>query len=118
MGSTITKTPQARRDLIDLADYIARDSLDTAERFLNAAEAAFHLLANSPELGTLCEFRNPEATGTRMWSIGGFENYLVFYRPLEDGVDVVRVIHGARDIRAIFSDDKSGPHRSPENPNA
>ena len=49
MGTTITKTPQARRDLLELADYIARDTLDTAERFLDAAEAAFHLLASAPE---------------------------------------------------------------------
>lgn len=105
MGTTITKTPQARRDLLELADYIARDSLDTAERFLDAAEAAFQLLASTPELGTLCEFRSPEAAGIRMWSIRGFENYVVFYRPIEDAVDIVRVIHGARDIQAIFSDD-------------
>jgi toxin ParE1/3/4 len=39
-----------------------------------------------------------------MWSIRGFQNYIVFYRPLEDGVDVVRVIHGARDIQAIFDE--------------
>ena len=49
MGTTITKPPQARRDLLALANYIARDSLDTAERFLDAAEAAFHLLASAPE---------------------------------------------------------------------
>ena len=49
MGTTITKPPQARRDLLALANYIARDSLDTAERFLDAAEAAFHVLASAPE---------------------------------------------------------------------
>ena len=118
MGSTITKTPQARRDLLELADYIARDSLDAAERFLDAAEAAVQLLASSPELGTLCEFRSPEAADIRMRSIGGFENYVVFYRPLGNGVDVIRVIHGARDIRAIFSDDEAGSDRSSDDPNA
>jgi len=60
MSTTVTKTPQARQDLLDLADYIARDSLDTAERFLGAAEAAVHLLASMPTMGTLCEFRSPE----------------------------------------------------------
>ncbi len=107
MGSTITKTPQARRDLLELADYIARDSLDTAERFLDAAEAAFHLLASMPEMGTLCEFRDPATAGVRIWSIRGFENYVVFYRPFKDGVDVVRVIHGARNIQAIFTDNRA-----------
>ena len=107
MSTTVTKTPQARQDLLELADYIARDSLDAAERFLDAAETAFHLLASMPEMGTLCEFRSPEAAGIRFWSIRGFENHLVFYRSLKDGIDVVRVIHGARDIQAIFTDDSA-----------
>ena len=105
MGTTITETPQARRDLIELADYIARESLGAAERFLDAAQAALQLLASTPELGTLCEFRSPEALGIRMWSIHGFDSYVVFYRLVNDGVDVVRVIHGARDMEAILSDD-------------
>ena len=104
MSKKITKRPQARRDLAESADYIARDSLDAALRFLDAAEAAFELLAAMPQMGTLCGFRSPEASGLRMWSIRGFQNYIVFYRPLEDGVDVVRVIHGARDIQAIFDE--------------
>ncbi len=104
MGATITKTPQARRDLLELADFIAQDSLNTAERFLQAAEAAFHLLAGMPEMGTLCRFQSPEAAGIRVWSIRGFEDYLVFYRPIEGGIDIVRVVHGARDILAIFAD--------------
>ncbi|NQT36306.1 MAG: type II toxin-antitoxin system RelE/ParE family toxin [Planctomycetes bacterium] len=58
-----------------------------------------------PEMGALCWFRSPQATDVRVWSIGGFENHLVFYRPIESGIDVIRVIHGARDVRAIFGDD-------------
>jgi len=104
MGTTITKTPQVRRDLIELADFIAQDSLDAAERFLKAAEAAFHLLASMPEMGALCWFQSPQTAGVRVWSIRGFENYLVFYRPVEAGIDVIRVIHGARDIPAMFAD--------------
>jgi len=104
MSKQITKKPQARRDLAEAADYIARDSLDAARRFLDAAEAAFELLAAMPEMGTRCNFRSPTASGIRMWSIRGFQNYIVFYRPLDDGVDVVRVIHGARDIQAIFNE--------------
>jgi toxin ParE1/3/4 len=104
MDITITRTPQAQRDLLELADSIAQDSLDAAERFFDAAEEAFHLLAGMPEMGTLCQFQNSEAAGVRVWSIRRFENYLVFYRPIEAGIDVVRVIHGARDIPVIFAD--------------
>ena len=37
-----------------------------------------------------------------MWRVKGFEKYLVFYRPLKDGIVVLRVIHGARDIEDLF----------------
>jgi len=105
MSTTITRTPQARRDLLELADHIAQDSLDTAERFLDATREAFDLLGGMPEMGTQCHFQSPGTTGIRMWSIRGFENYLIFYRPLAGGIDVVRVIHGARDIQSIFARD-------------
>jgi len=40
--------------------------------------------------------------GLRAWPIDGFRNHLVFYRPTDEGVDIVRVLHGARDIEALF----------------
>jgi hypothetical protein len=39
-------------------------------------------------MGTLCRFRSLEAAGVRVWSIRGFENHLLFYRPIETGIDV------------------------------
>lgn len=32
-------------------------------------------------------------------------NYLIFYRPLPDGIEILRVLHGARDIAAILFDE-------------
>jgi len=34
--------------------------------------------------------------------VKGFERYLIFYRPLTDGVEILRAIHGARDIERLF----------------
>jgi len=34
--------------------------------------------------------------------VSGFENYLIFYRPLQDGIDVLRIVRGARDIGRLF----------------
>lgn len=100
----ITKTWQARRDLIEIADFIARDNLEAAERFLDAADAAFRLLSKMPEMGTHCGFESSETVGARVWSIREFENYLVFYRPIDRGIQVVRVLHGSRDIPELFAD--------------
>lgn len=105
MSGSITKTPQARRDLVELGEFIARDSLQAANRFLDAAEAAFGVLASMPELGILCHFASPQASGVRVWSIKGFENYVIFYRCAQDGIEVVRVLHGARDVSRIFANE-------------
>lgn len=105
---TITKSPQAREDLLDLANHIAENNLDAALRFLHAAETAFELLSRMPLLGGQCHFRSPDAAGLRVWAVRGFENYLIFYRVIEMGIDVVRVLHAARDVEAILTG------RSPE----
>jgi toxin ParE1/3/4 len=37
-----------------------------------------------------------------MWRIAGFDQYLIFYRPTESGVEIIRVIHGKRDVEDLF----------------
>jgi toxin ParE1/3/4 len=98
----VTRKPEVRRDLVSIADHIAQDSLDAALRFLDAAEESFAFLSRHPEIGHPCQFETPEAAGIKVWRVDGFENHLIFYRPVRNGVDVVRVIHGHRDIDAIF----------------
>jgi toxin ParE1/3/4 len=44
----------------------------------------------------------------RQWPIRGFENYLIFYLPTEAGIDVLRVLHGARDIDRILREEVNG----------
>ncbi len=41
--------------------------------------------------------------GIRRWRVNDFENFLIFYRPIDDGIEVIRVLHGARDIESLFS---------------
>jgi len=105
MTSRILRTEAALRDLNERAKFIQRDSPDAAIRFLAAAEASFQLLAGTPELGEQQEYRHQRLTGLRAWQVRGFENYVIFYRPVEHGVEIVRVLHAARDIAAIFEDE-------------
>lgn len=90
-------------DLVEIAVYIGQGSITAAERFLAAAEAAFTQLSAMPGMGAVCQFVNPAAQGLRFWPITGFRRYLIFYRPLADGIEVVRVIHGARDLERVIS---------------
>ena len=52
--SEVNKRPQVIRDLIELATYIAEDSLDVSDRFLAAAEETFKQLGKMPGMGKLC----------------------------------------------------------------
>lgn len=98
------KRPKAIRDLSDIAVYLADESGsdDLAFRFLDAAEASFEQLAAMPEMGVAREHRDPALAEVRMWRIVGFDNYLIFYRPLESGIEIVRVLHAKRDIAALI----------------
>jgi toxin ParE1/3/4 len=102
MNVRIQKKVAAKRDLIEHFLYIGADSDGAALRFLSAAEESFHALAQNPEMGVACQLQGPRATGLRRWRVTGFENYLIFYRPIKGGIDVARVLHGARDIERLF----------------
>ena len=103
--SEVNKRPQVIRDLIELATHIAEDNLDVSDRFLASAEETFIQVAQMPEMGKQCQFSNTSLAGVRQQAIKGFRKYLVFYRPTESGVEILRVIHGARDLEAILDED-------------
>ena len=94
---------RAREDVDEIAAYIARDNLDAALRFYDAAESAFELLARMPGAGPVVDPPIANAPDLRFWPIARYRNYLVLYVPLSDGIDVLRVLHGARDIAAALS---------------
>jgi len=54
------------------------------------------------ELGPLRTFGRIDLSGLRSLPVQGFEKHLVFYRPPKEGIEVVRVLHGARDLDLLF----------------
>lgn len=95
----------AREDVIESYLFIGRDSPDAAERFLQAAEKSCDALADMPEIGHRWESEDQRLQDVRVWHVQEFENWLIFYRVTENDVDILRVIHGARDIAAISGDE-------------
>ncbi len=92
--SRVLKKPAAVRDLIANGGHIARDNFTAAER-------TFAELARHPHMGRERHFqRRP---GLRSWHVDGFDDYLIFYRPIADGVEIYRVLHGARDLRRLLT---------------
>ena len=55
-----------------------------------------------PGMGVVTSFSGSEDRVLHRWRIRGFENFLIFYRPIEDGIEVIRVLHGAREIERVF----------------
>ena len=102
MARKVLRRPRAKQDLLEQALFIGGDNPDAAERFLDAAEAAFTQLLRMPEIGAAREYRNERLAGLRLWPIPGFERHLIFYRPTETGIEVVRVLDAARDVAVIL----------------
>ncbi len=109
MSRRIITRPRAIADLIEHYAYIARDKVEPADRFLRQAEKTFELIARFPGIGRAWESRRPRLAGVRVYPIPRFRNYLVFYRPTKEGVEVLTVLHGARDLDAAL-DDPSDEH--------
>ena len=65
-------------ELIFLSGYIHDNNEETAQRFLDACDAAFHFLAQNKYAGARKSFSNPELQLVRMWRVKGFENHLIF----------------------------------------
>jgi toxin ParE1/3/4 len=103
----IKRTPKAKQDLRDHVLYLAQISPDVADRFIDNSEATFEQLAQMPRLGKLQTFKPPELAGTRRWFIVGFENYLIFYRPIKGGIEILRVLYGTQNIDAIMNAETS-----------
>jgi toxin ParE1/3/4 len=96
--------PFAWREINAELDYLEEQAgLETAERFLDNLISSFELLAQTPKMGVRCGFTRPAARKLRRWPVKGFENWLIFYYPKLYGVEVVHVMHGARDIESLFS---------------
>jgi len=96
--AAIRRTPEAERDLLTIWLSIAQDSPRAADGVLDILDEKFRLLAGQPALGPS---REDLADGLRMFPTG---RYLIFYRPAPDGIDVIRVLHSARDIPARFQE--------------
>ena len=92
----LLKRPEAESDLDEIWWYIAQDSSHNADRFLDRIQERCLALADFPQMGMR---RDELKAGLRSQPVG---NYLIFYFPLEDGADIVRVLHGSRDIESLF----------------
>jgi toxin ParE1/3/4 len=87
---------KAHRDLREIWKYVARDQRNRADRLIESFIDRFRLIAMNPQIG---EARFDLHEGLRLLSAG---NYVIGYERVRDGVRIVRVVHGARDLKRVF----------------
>lgn len=95
----IVKRPLARSDLAEIWDYIADDNESRADAFVDLIDHKFQELALQPNMG---RSRDELTEGLRSFPVG---KYVIFYRVMPGGVEIIRVLHGSRDLNAIFNPD-------------
>jgi toxin ParE1/3/4 len=93
--ATVRFAPSARADMWDIFDYIARDKPIAAARWIDTIEEKCDLIATRPNFGELRPEYGPDV---RCSFVG---RYAIFFRPIDNGIEVVRVIAGDRDTRSL-----------------
>lgn len=97
--SQIKLRPLAEADLQEIWLYLYDISEDIADSLLSDFDQKFRLLGENPRAGRV----RPELLidGLRSFLVG---KYIIFYIPLDDGIDVVRILHSRRDIDSIIAE--------------
>lgn len=83
--------------------YLAEADQAVAQRFIDAVEDAYRLLADNPAIGSM---RLPSALGleqTRTWAVHGFP-YVIIYVEADGDLEIWRLLHGQRDLPALLID--------------
>lgn len=101
--ATVLVTPLAEEDLGDIWDYAAEDDAERADQLIDLIYEQCQWLAGYPEMGrarhellvNLCSFT--------------VKNYVISYQPITVGIEVPRVLHGARDVHHVFDEMVGGP---------
>lgn len=92
----VIRRPLAELDILEIWDFIAEDSITEADLWIDRLDEKLLLWATQPMMG---RSRDELASGLRSFALG---RYVVFFLPIQDGLDVVRVLHASRDISEHF----------------
>ena|SRR5438132_825703 len=96
---SVVRTDQAETDLAEILDYVEERNPQAAEQLARAIDERCTLLSQLPLLGRMRQELGP---GLRSVVI---EQYVLFYRVTATAVEILRIVHGKRDIDAIMKTD-------------
>jgi toxin ParE1/3/4 len=93
---------RAERDLEEIRDYIATENPEAAKRVWQAFLDTADFLARNVEIGRHILNAGPRQADVRWFVVPRFRNYLIFYRPLQGSILVLRVLHASQDWTRFF----------------
>jgi antitoxin ParD1/3/4 len=93
-------TPEAEDDLFEIWCYIARDTVAAANRVESAVHDACTFLAQHPLSGS--PRRHVTALPVHFWTVQQYPNYVVVYRAETKPLEIIRVLHGMRDLKRLL----------------
>jgi len=93
--------PLADADIDAALMYLRAENPRAASKFLASLKGAFQQLSRDPAIGSPRYAHILPAERLRMWRVTGFP-YLVFYLERREYVDVLRVLHAARDLPSVL----------------
>ena len=102
MPKTLHFRQNTERDVAEIVSYIADDNPEAAQRFRKALQETGELLLDMPPIGSMRVSDKPALKDISVVLVRDFDKYFVFYRPVSDGIEIVRVLHGARDYPTLF----------------
>lgn len=100
--------PAADADIDAAAFHYEREGgIDLAIEFYAAVENTWNMLLEQAHLGAVQEWLPGRLAGCCRWRVESpFQVYQVFYFPCDDGIEVLRVLHGARDLKCLFESEE------------
>jgi toxin ParE1/3/4 len=98
MTFKILVTPLAAIDIDDIVLYLTSSNPDIALCFFDDVRSTFADLARNPNIGVNYASSNSALQNLRRWPVKNFDKYLIFYKNVDDQVEIIRVLHGKRDL--------------------
>jgi len=88
----------AESDVTEICSHIANFDIESAKKTAKEFSEKFRLLESNPKLG-----RSQDSFILNLRSFP-FKKYVIFYFPIENGVEIYRVLHGARNVEELFDE--------------
>ncbi len=90
-------SPEANQDLEEIIDYFTSRNIDAGERFVDEFNKKCRYLANFPNMGRSYADIKDYLRGVPI------ESYIILYRVIDSGIEILRVISGYRDLESLFA---------------